>query len=226
MLYKAVIFDLDGTLLDTISDITDSVNAALKKLNHKEFCEDEYKYFAGKGIDELIYAAIAKGKIDASEFNNIKAGYIREYASKHNSKTKLFPGIMELLENLRKNNISVNVLSNKPHFQTETVLEHYFKDFKFDLAFGKKPEYKIKPNPESALEMVKLLGLTTNDILYVGDTNTDIETAKNANFDSIGVLWGFRDEEELVKSGADFIVDKPKNILKIALGEGNDFKSR
>ncbi|XMB71823.1 HAD family hydrolase [Mycoplasmatota bacterium WC30] len=226
MLYKAVIFDLDGTLLDTISDIADSVNSALKKLNYQVFSEDEYKYFAGRGIDELIYAVMKKGKIESSEFANIKTGYIEEYANKHNSKTKLFPGIMELLEGLKENNISVNILSNKPHFQTKTVIEHYFKDFKLDQVFGKKPEFEIKPNPESALEMVKLLGLQTNDILYVGDTNTDIQTAKNANFDSIGVLWGFRDEKELIESGADFIVDKPKNILKIALGEGNDFRPK
>lgn len=225
MNYKAIIFDLDGTLLDTISDITDSFNAVLEKANYHTFREEDYKYFAGKGIDVLITSVIDKGELDPSFFNQLKLGYIEEYALRQNNKTKIFDGLMEVLVSLRKKGVSLNILSNKPHFQTVKVVNHYFPNFEFDQVYGKKPEFEIKPNPESAFDLIKNLNLHPKDILYIGDTNVDIQTAVNAKFKSVGVLWGFRPKEELVKAGADYIVSKPNDIYRIMVGDDSDFKS-
>ncbi len=218
-MYKAVIFDLDGTLLDTISDIADSVNAALRSNGYNEFTEYEYKYFVGKGIDELIRTIIKEGGIGDEEFTKLKNGYIEEYAKRHSAKTKPYEGILELLAELKANGIKTCILSNKPHFQTEEVVDKYFSQSEFDIVFGKLPEYEIKPNPESAEKIIELLGMRKEDILYVGDTNTDIQTAINAGLDSVGVLWGFRTEGELVEAGADYIARDPEDIFKLIKGD-------
>lgn len=225
MTYKAVIFDLDGTLLDTIEDIADSLNAVFKQKGYAVFSVEDYQYFAGRGIDELIHSAFKKGNIDSKEFDSVKFGYIKEYGKRQNAKTQIFPGIMELLHSLNQLGVSINVLSNKPHFQTEGVMNYYFNDFPFDFVYGKKTNFEIKPNPESALEIVSKLQLTPKDVLYIGDTNTDIQTAKNAKFKSVGVLWGFRKKAELIEAGADYIVSQPNQILNIIKGDEIDFKS-
>jgi len=226
MKYKALMFDLDGTLLDTIEDIADSLNAVFASYNYPIFSIEDYKYFAGRGIDELIYSSFSKGKIDIKEFDKIKAGYIEEYGKRQYTKTRIFLGIMDLINKLKEIGISVNILSNKPDFQTQEVVNYYFKNFRFDYVYGKKSNFKIKPNPESALDIVSKLQITPSEVLYVGDTNTDIQTAINAGFKSVGVLWGFRKKIELVESGADYIVDDPKQIWSIVVGEGDDFKSK
>jgi len=226
MKYKAIIFDLDGTLLDTISDISDSFNVTLEKYNYPTFSEAEYKYFVGKGIDVLISRIIKRLKLDDSQSEQLKQGYIEEYAFRHNAKTKPYSGIVELLHKLKEKKIAVNILSNKPHFQTVDVIAYYFKDYKFDLVYGKKPEFEIKPNPASAIDLISNLNVNAEEVLYVGDTKTDIETAQNAGFNSVGVLWGFREKQELIDAGADFIVKKPMEIYNIIVGDGDDFRSR
>jgi len=226
MNYKAIIFDLDGTLLDTISDITDSCNAALKRDNYHTYSESEYKYFVGRGVDVLISTVIDKGELDPSIFHQLKLAYIEEYALRQNNKTKIFDGIMKVLVDLKAEGVLLNILSNKPHFQTKKVVDYYFPNFSFDLVYGKKPKFEIKPNPDSAFDLIHRLNLEPKDILYIGDTNVDIQTAVNAGFKSVGVLWGFRPVEELVKAGADYIVSNPTDIYKIMVGDDNDFKSR
>lgn len=218
-MYKAVIFDLDGTLLDTISDIADSVNAALKSYGHKEYSENQYKYFVGKGIDELIKRIIEEGNINPNEFDRLKKGYIAEYAKRNSVKTKPYAGILDLLKQLKARGILTCILSNKPHFQTEEVVRKYFGNAKFDIVFGKLPEYPIKPDPQSAERIIELLNLRKEDILYVGDTDTDIHTARNAGLDSVGVLWGFRSEAELAEAGADYLISDPSAIIRIVEGE-------
>ncbi len=219
MKYKAIIFDLDGTLLDTINDIADSVNEALRKRKYHEFTVQEYKYFVGRGLDELITAVIEKGEIDPLEFDEIKEEYIKEYAKRSNNFTRVYDGIFDLLFLLKEMGIKINILSNKPHFQTIKVVRHYLDKVQFDMVYGKKPEFRIKPNPESVLDLISKLGIEKKDVLYVGDTNTDIQTAINAGLRSVGVLWGFRTEAELIKAGADYIVSKPLELLEIIKGD-------
>ncbi|MCK4551480.1 MAG: HAD family hydrolase [Tenericutes bacterium] len=219
MKYKAVIFDLDGTLLDTIQDISDSVNAVLRENKYHEFSVDDYKYFVGRGVNELIASVIEKGEIDPLEYPNIKNGYMKEYKIRQRIKTRIYPGIFDLIVELQNLEISVNILSNKPDNQTQEVVEHYFKKIRFNNVYGKKPEFRIKPYPESVLHLINKLKVTKDEVLYVGDTNTDIQTARNAGLKSVGVLWGFRKREELELEGATFIVENPMDILKIILGE-------
>ncbi|MDC7243083.1 MAG: HAD family hydrolase [Sphaerochaetaceae bacterium] len=226
MRFKGIIFDLDGTLLNTIEDIADSHNYALAKYNYKTYPVSRYKYFVGSGMDELIRRVMKEQNINEEHFFDLRAAYIEEYGKKQNSKTRPYPGIVSLLNQLTKAGYSVNILSNKPHFQTKPVVSNYFENVKFDLIYGKKPEFDIKPNPDSAWDLISKLKLKPNEILYVGDTATDILTAKNANFTSVGVLWGFRDEAELIEAGADYIVTKPSDIFQILEGDDFDFKPR
>ncbi len=219
MRYKAIIFDLDGTLLDTISDILNSMNSVLARYNYNTHSEEEYKYFVGKGVDVLVDSIIKTDNLPKDQFSVIKTAYYQEYDKRADLDTKPYPGIVRLLNNLKAKGFSLNILSNKPHHQTVNVINKYFKNIKFDNIYGKKPEFEIKPNPDSVFAIISNLGLTKNEVVFVGDTSVDIETANNAEIDSIGVLWGFRKREELERAKATFIVSHPEEILEIVLGE-------
>ncbi len=218
-MFKAVIFDLDGTLLDTISDISDSMNATLKKFNIKEYGIEDYKYLVGKGVDEFINKIVEINNLDFNMTDKLKNSYLEEYAKRKSIKTKPYPGIIKLLKRLNKNNVSLNILSNKPHYQVEEVVKKYLSDIEFDFVYGKKPKYPIKPNPTSIKEIIFKLNLDLKDILYVGDTNIDMKTAKNASLRSVGVLWGFRKEDELRESGASYIVRTTEELFKVIKGD-------
>jgi phosphoglycolate phosphatase len=215
MKYKAAIFDLDGTLLDTIEDIKETMNKVLEAKGYQNFTLHQYKYFVGKGVDNLIKQVIAAGNIDPNEFDSIKRGYYDIYKTQSKVHTKAYDGINELLKKLNDNDISINVLSNKPHVQTLDVIEHYFGKDVFDYVYGKKEEFMPKPNPDSLHDLIKNLGLNIDQVIYIGDTEIDILTAKNANVFSVGVLWGFRTEDELINAGANAIISKPEDLLKL-----------
>ena len=212
---KAVVFDLDGTLLNTITDISNSVNAVLKSMGYYQFSEDDYKYFVGRGVDELITKVIEVGELNPEEFYEIKTGYLEEYAKRKTENTKPYEGIIELLKALNNLQIKVCILSNKPHFQTIDVVEQYFSEIHMTEVYGKKKEFPIKPDPTSLFDMINQLGMERSEILYVGDTNTDMETAVNAGLKKVGVLWGFRTKQELLAAGADYIVEQPSDILRL-----------
>lgn len=212
MKYKAVIFDLDGTLLDTIDDIAISTNKALDYFGYPQFSVEEYKYFVGKGVDHLIKSVIKAGSIEEEAFTKIKEKYFEIYEKQGLIKTEVYSGINVLLDFLVTNKISINILSNKPQVQTDKVIEHYFDKNIFAQVYGKRDEFLPKPDPSSAKDLIKKLGVEAKDVLYIGDTETDIFTAKNANFKAVGVLWGFRKKAELKQAGADYIVKEPDEI--------------
>ncbi|MFA5036487.1 MAG: HAD family hydrolase [Candidatus Izemoplasmatales bacterium] len=216
---KAIIFDLDGTLLDTINDISDSMNAALKQYGLLTFSVEEYKYFVGSGVDELVRNTITTQKADMGLFADLKTIYMENYAQRQHVKTKPFPGIKELLEKLNEMGIIINVLSNKPDRDTQTVINYYFPDIKFGRVYGKRPGYEVKPHPKAVNDLIAELPIEKRLVLYVGDTYTDMMTAKNAGLTSVGVLWGFRKLAELQAGDATYIVSKPEEILTI-LEEG------
>lgn len=218
-MFKAVIFDLDGTLLDTISDISYSMNSALKKLNLKEFEIEDYKYLVGKGVDKFVNKIAEIYQLDIDIANKLKISYLEEYAKIKSSKTKPYPGIVKLLKCLENEGISLNVLSNKPNYQVKEAVDKYFNDIKFDYIFGKMPEYPIKPDPTSVKIIISKLKLNLKNILYVGDTSTDMITAKNAGLASAGVLWGFREEDELRQFGASYIVKNTDELYDIIKGD-------
>lgn len=215
MKFKAVIFDLDGTLLDTIEDIKITMNKALSRYNYPQFSTEEYKYFVGKGVDNLIRQVIKAGNIDEKAFDNLKKDYYEIYEKQSTVNTKIYEGINELINILKSRKISVNVLSNKPHGQTVDVINYYFETGTFDFVYGKKEEFLPKPDASSALDLVNNLAIKSEEVLYVGDTETDMLTAQNSGFFSVGVLWGFRKEDELINSGAKKIVSHPLEIIKL-----------
>ncbi|HAQ55791.1 MAG TPA: hypothetical protein DCR44_00025 [Acholeplasmatales bacterium] len=212
---KAVIFDLDGTLLDTIEDIADSMNRALFYFGLKSYDVAAYKRFVGRGVDHLVDAVLDGTGMTGKTWNAVRRMYLKTYAEWQRRKTRPYPGIVETVAALNAAGIACNVLSNKPDVDTNAVIEHYFAPDTFVHVVGQKPGYPVKPDPRSANEIISALGLATDEILYVGDTGTDMETAKNAGLVSVGVLWGFRDASELRESGAVHIIARPAELINL-----------
>ncbi|MFA5543230.1 MAG: HAD family hydrolase [Bacilli bacterium] len=207
-MYKLVIFDLDGTLLNTIEDICDSLNIALKLNNLKEVSIEECKYMVGRGVNYLIEQAIGN---NTELFDLVYESYMKNYEILQKNKTRPYDGIKEILDLLKSKNIKMAVLSNKPHVDTLRVVNYYFGDNVFDIIMGKKPENRPKPYVDGAIELINTLGIHT-DILYVGDTAVDMQTANDSGFTSVAVTWGFRKKSEL--SMANYIIETPSEILK------------
>lgn len=210
---KTVIFDLDGTLLDSIEDIASSMNKVLESLQLPTHKIEDYKHFVGGGVDILVENALN------NQSKEIKDEVIKrfkiEYDGKLHSKTLPYDGIYELLDELKKLDINLAVLSNKPHEFTVSYVNHFFKNYNFKEIHGQKKDVPKKPDPKAALDIVKCLDSSCENTYFIGDTKIDMQTAKSANMTAIGVLWGFRDEKELGDFGADFIVSNPLEILKI-----------
>lgn len=205
---KLVIFDLDGTLLNTLDDISISVNYALNKNNLNTVTKDEIKYMIGNGVDLLIKRAI---KDNLEKFNDVKDDYLKYYHENCKVNTRPYDGIIEELMKLKKDNIKIAVFSNKPDNDTNKMIAKYFPNT-FDVVLGKKDCNRIKPYPDGVLEIKKKLDIQTNGI-FIGDSDVDIETGKNAHMKTIGVLWGFRNEQYLKE--ADAIIAEPNELYKI-----------
>ena len=207
---KAIIFDMDGTLLDTLSDIADSVNFVLKKFNYPQHSYHQYKIFIGDGIENLILRALP------SDFNQDRSQIFREikntYQENLNSKTRIYEGIMELLTFLLNKNIKIGICTNKPHKSALECSKKYFNEFNI-TTIGAGYKYPIKPNPEASIRILNNFNVMPSNSLFVGDSNIDIYTAKNAGMIAVGVLWGFRPKDELIKAGADYLFKNPKELL-------------
>lgn len=209
-MYKLVIFDLDGTLLDTIEDICDSINIALKESNLELVTIEECKYMVGNGAKILVERAIRE---KTQFFDKVFSSYMFNYERLQKNKTRPYEKIMEVLDRLKELNIKSAILSNKPHEDTLRVVDYYFGLSKFDLVIGKKPNNRPKPEIDGAIEILNTLNMKSEDVLYVGDTSVDITTAIRSNFTSVGVTWGFRKESELTQ--ANYIIHDPLDLLKI-----------
>ena len=219
---KAVIFDLDGTISDTISTITHYCNVTLEYCGFEPIGEDKVKYFVGDGKKKLVHRFLAYYNADTPEmFERAERKYDSEYENDVVYETKPFDGICLLLENLRKKGLKTAVLSNKPDNVTVMLCDLMFKGL-FDVCHGKREGIETKPDPQGAVLTAEELGAKPSECVFVGDTNVDIYTAKNAGMISIGVLWGFRDIDELTSAGADYIASKPEDILDIILKIENE----
>lgn len=212
---KAVVFDLDGTLLDTIGDIASSCNQVLEKLGYDALPETIYKIYVGEGVIRLVERLFEHYQINQTLFDQFVKDYYAIYKTEAVVRTKPYDGILELLNKINQLGVSVNILSNKPDIQVQAILPIYFNPSPFQIALGKQEGYPIKPNPKSLNEIIERLDVDKDEVLYVGDTKTDIHTANNAGVKSVGVLWGFRDEAELAQAGASFIISKPSQIIEI-----------
>jgi phosphoglycolate phosphatase len=214
MKFKAILFDLDGTLLDSINDLANSMNSVLKRFGFPIHHAEKYKYFVGDGVERLVRRSLPERIIDESTILNVMTEYRKEYSNRWAETTKPYPGIPELLEGLSKIGISMNVLSNKPDETTKAVIKKFFPDYKFDIVAGALANIPEKPDPAGAIKIAENLGLDPSVILYLGDTNTDMKTAKGAGMFPVGALWGFRTGEELRESGAEVLIKYPLDLIR------------
>lgn len=213
---KAVIFDLDGTLLNTLDDLADSMNFALKSAGLPTHPVESYKYFVGNGMVKLTERVLPPDKSnDKSVFAQVFDCFMNRYKDHSRDKTAPYEDIEKLLHSLRENGIKIAVVTNKAHDAAQKVVSHYFGDI-FDIVIGQSEQVKVKPDPSGVKFVMSELSVNADECLFVGDSSVDMQTAKNAKTTAIGVLWGFRLKDELCENGADYIVLNPMEILKIA----------
>lgn len=212
--YKGIIFDLDGTLLNTIEDISDSVNEVLRVFNCPEHGYDDYKLKLGSGFKSLLENSFPEGTDEETFLKGLDL-FVKIYDKKFKNKTKPYEGISELLYELDKLAIKIGVNSNKRNDYTNELVKKFFNGISFVDIFGEREGIAKKPDPTTALEISNHMGLSLNEIVYIGDSKIDMMTATNAHIDSVGVLWGFRSLKELVKYNATYIVSEPMEILEI-----------
>lgn len=214
---KAAIFDLDGTLLNTLEDVVNACNYALKKCNFKTHSIEEYKVFVGDGRSKLIERIVPDEYKGNDEVKNKVLRLFDEYYSGHMlDMTKPYEGICEMLKSLKEKGVKLAVVSNKPDEFVGGIVKKYFGDT-FEIIHGQRTNYPVKPDPTTVYEVIEYFGIKLNESIYVGDSNVDIYTAKNAKVKSIGVAWGFRGEEELREAGADYIVYDSNEITELIL---------
>ena len=213
MIYKTVIFDLDGTLLDTLQDLHNSVNAALTAYGLPCRTIDEVRRFVGNGIAMLIERAI--GVKNHPDFEGVLTTFKAHYGAHCKDETKPYDGILQLLKALQTAGVKTAVVSNKADFAVKLLAEEYFSGLLLD-AVGENEEAGVrkKPAPDSLFAVMEKLGAEKSDVVYVGDSEVDIQTAKNAGVACISVTWGFKDREFLLKNGAEILADTPSEILK------------
>lgn len=212
MNYKTIIFDLDGTLLDTLDDLADACNYALASVNAPQRTREEVRQFVGNGIARLMELALPDG-LDNPVYEEALAT-IRAYYGTHNQiKTAPYAGILELLDELKHRGYRLAVVSNKPDSSVKPLVKLYFGD-RFEAAVGDQEGITRKPAPGLVLCAMKEMGVTLENAVYVGDSEVDLLTAKNTGIPCISVTWGFRDRNVLAEAGATMYADTPEELLK------------
>ena len=212
--YRAVLFDLDGTLLDTLKDIADSVNIALAQLGFPEHEVEAYKYFVGNGRIALATRALPEDYRDQINVDRLAASIEREYSKRWAIHTRAYKGIPDLLQSLSGLYIKMAILSNKPQDSTEETVSRFLSNWRFELVLGAQSSIPMKPDPTSALQIAKQLNIPPMEFLYLGDTDVDMETATAAGMYPIGALWGFRTADELLAGGARELIQYPTDLLR------------
>lgn len=215
---KLVIFDLDGTLLNTLDDLADSCNYILEKHGFPVHPSDSYRYFVGNGISKLIERAIPEDSRQPEFIEQLRGEFVAYYSLHAEEKTTPYEGIVPLLQKLQSQGIMLAVASNKFMTGTQSLVNEYFEDINFVSVFGQREGVPVKPDPRIIFDIMNESGITDKkEILYVGDTATDMKTCTNAGIRGIGVLWGFRTEEELRENGATYCVNQPSEIIDIIM---------
>lgn len=217
-MFQAVIFDLDGTLLDSLEDLANAVNGMLASAGYPQHPLVAYRQFVGDGLEMLVRRALPSHVADSLSHEafvelvrETSANYIRDWASA----SQPYPQIPFLLEALRKKAIPRSVVTNKPHAWTLRILEHFFADAGFAFIQGAKPDIPRKPNPTSALQAAQFMKVEPYRTVFLGDSNVDMLTAKHAGMRAIGAAWGFRGSEELKAAGAEIVLDNPIDLLAL-----------
>ncbi|KDN54398.1 HAD family hydrolase [Flavobacterium seoulense] len=214
MKFKAVLFDLDGTLVNSLIDIADSINKVLSEQNFPTHSYEVINDFIGSGLRNLVTKALPESCKDEISINTTFESMVTVYRDNCIHKTAAYDGIIELLEELKSRNIKLAILSNKADELTKKIGLSLFPDY-FEIVMGLKSEATKKPNPAAAIQISADLGCLPEEVLYVGDSGIDMQTAKNANMYAVGVLWGYRPKEELLAEGAQTIINHPLELLEL-----------
>ncbi len=215
---EAVIFDMDGTLIDSLEDLADSVNLFLQQEGYPVHPFESYRYFVGKGAKSLVIDALPESDRGETLIHKALKAFEEIYGKNWKKKTKLYPGIAEMLDKLVENETPISILSNKPENFVIECASWFLSKWHFSPILGQKDGKPAKPSPDRALEIAESLKTKPGNILFVGDSNIDMQTANNAGMISAGVSWGFRPVKELIENGAKCILEKPGDILKIISG--------
>lgn len=210
---KLCVFDLDGTLTDTLDNLAAVTNEALNSVGLQGCPQEEYKFFAGDGAGMLIKRALQYQNAEMSLYTQCLSTYLALFKNKCSYLVKPYADIPELLNELKARGMLLCVYSNKPHDMAIKVVTEIFGERTFDNIIGQRDNHPVKPNPEGVTESMEKLGIKQDEVIYIGDTNTDIATGKNAGVFTVGVTWGFRSQEELEEAGADVIIDRPMELL-------------
>lgn len=211
---KLVIFDLDGTLLDTLPDLSENVNTMLSHFNFPLITDIEARNYIGNGLAKLVERSLPEN-FDRERFDEYFSYCKGVYDKSKNLKTKFFDGIIEVLKEFKKRGYKLAICTNKPQKPTENVYNQYLKEFNFDMVIGQSDSVKRKPDPTATLDIIDKLNVKKENVYFVGDGDADVLTAKNAGIKCISALWGYRDKEELIKVGANIFASKPLDLIDL-----------
>lgn len=211
---KAIIFDLDGTIIDSIDDLGDSMNAMLANNGYPTHSIENYITWVGNGARLLLQRALPDVKDEALQQKYLKE-FLAVYATNYNVKTKIYEGVAEFLDFLVRQNIQITILTNKPHAETQKIANDYLTPWPFEMILGQREAFPKKPDPQVALKMASDLNLRPSEMLFIGDSATDIKTAVAAGMKPIGVNWGYGTKESMLEAGASIIIESPKELFDI-----------
>ena len=214
---KLAIFDLDGTLLNTIADLAQSTNQALAACGYPIHTTEAYRFFVGNGINKLFERALPESERNEKNVLRIRSLFL-PYYDRHNADfSKPYPGISNLLEELQAHGLQLAVASNKYQHATERLVAHYFPHIRFAAVFGQREGIPVKPHPQIVHDILHITPTPLEQVVYIGDSGVDMQTALHAGIDSIGVLWGFRPKEELEKFSPTWLVEKAEDITTLII---------
>lgn len=209
--YDTYIFDLDGTLLNTLTDLAASTNYALRSAGLPEHSVDDIRRFVGNGVKKLIERAVPDG-LDNPNFDDVYATFREHYLLHERDTTKPYPGIIEMLERLKMMNKNIAVVSNKFYNATQSLCRHFFGEY-VSVAIGERENIRKKPAPDTVIEALNQLGAGRENAVYIGDSDVDIATACNSGLPCISVLWGFRDKDFLIRHGGTTFISSPEELF-------------
>ena len=215
MHFKAILFDLDGTLLDTLEDLGNAANRVLDKYGFPTHTMADYRYFVGDGVVTLMNRALPEDKRNNDTIQICVKTFREEYGKSWNVKTRPYDGVPEMLDALVTHGLKMAVLSNKPDEFTKLCVTEFLPKWAFDIVLGQRNTLPLKPDPVGALEIAKCLDVPSSNFIYLGDTAIDIKTAVAADMFPVGALWGFRTGKELLESGARALIKRPQEILNL-----------